>query len=294
MGSARTLVNSTSIPALLHPDLVDIPGVVNVTTLYGERNRGGSNTAKAAAYECVLYYCVLQYDGAVNGGNFTEIPTEIPSKLVADQLWATGNVTIIPDTCSTAGVIKTSPYNNQDNCTYTLDGFNGRALYLAITPLFTGTGFADWRPTFIPSSIRKLWDLEETRIDTIDGVFKSLAKRLTNHVRTEICSTPVTGRVFASEAYISVRWPWIIYPAAVVGATFLLLVAIIVRTWDEYIWKSSPLALVFLGMQDQRQPDGVTHPIFPETQEIKSMEKSSWGIKMRLDRSGRWDIVGNR
>lgn len=296
-------LNSTTSGRLLHQNMANISGLVNLTIAYNAISQ-----AKAAAFECALYFCVLQYAASVVDGEFSEIPVEVSSKLTFESFapWSPQTppgggpfipLTLTPETCFKDGIARQPPYGDQDNCTYTVDGMNGRALNQAITPLLQGYAtYNGGRYIWLPTSLRRIGEETGNKIDTVDAVFKSLATRLTNHVRTapNICRSAFSGTVWSNETYISVSWPWIFYPVAVVGTTFLLLLAIIIKTRDEYIWKSSPLALVFLGMQDHRQSDGVTHPIFPANPEIRSMEASSKGIKMRLDRTGRWNIVGNR
>jgi hypothetical protein len=130
----------------------------------------------------------------------------------------------------------------------------------------------------------------------MDSVFKSLADRLTYHVRTDstVCPGTIKGKALETLAFIHVRWLWLILPTVVVIATFVLLIAVIIQTRKEYLWKSSPLALVFLGMQDDRQADGSMQPIFPSRPDNESMKESSAEIKMRLHSNGRWQLFGNQ
>lgn len=297
-----TMLNITTGDELIHPDLKNIPGVVNVTAIFGEVGDGRAWPTPNSAFECTLYYCVRHYQTHVIKNEVHETPSEVKSEITFDPPtgWSpAGNeVTITPQTCLKDGQLKSPPYVPTDNCSFSLDGMNGRALALQLQGMLTGSAVDSGgrRQQFSSDIIGRIYRSTQNPGDRMEIVFKSLAERLTYHVRTDpiVCPQTIKGKVLETVAFINVRWLWLILPTVVVIATFILLVAVIIQTRKEYIWKSSPLALVFLGMQDDRQADGLTQPIFPRRPDNESMKESSAEIKMRLQSDGRWQMFGNR
>lgn len=62
--------------------------------------------------------------------------------------------------------------------------------------------------------------------------------------------TVITGQAGQAEAYVYVRWPWMIYPIVVIllGLIFVLVVIVQTSRDDRRLWKSSSLALLYHGL----------------------------------------------
>lgn len=64
----------------------------------------------------------------------------------------------------------------------------------------------------------------------------------------------ISGNAWRNETCIGVRWPWLAYPVALLNLTISFLLATIVQS-EAYsrkqIWKSSPLALLFHGLDNE-------------------------------------------
>ncbi|XXG96014.1 hypothetical protein Hte_002291 [Hypoxylon texense] len=106
---------------------------------------------------------------------------------------------------------------------------------------------------------------EEYESDTKFGEFlygadlanftRNLEETLTNQIRS---SSPgdneqalmLPGQAFYQETYWHVEWPWITVPIAEAFLTLLLLVISIIATWDQPLLRSSALALLFHGLQE--------------------------------------------
>jgi hypothetical protein len=52
----------------------------------------------------------------------------------------------------------------------------------------------------------------------ISKTFDNIAQSLTNHIRAGPQSTNRTGQVWRNELYMSVDWPWLAYPVALLAA----------------------------------------------------------------------------
>ncbi|KAI1760649.1 hypothetical protein GGR53DRAFT_74397 [Hypoxylon sp. FL1150] len=87
------------------------------------------------------------------------------------------------------------------------------------------------------------------------NVTKNLEETLTNQIRSssqgdneEALMFP--GQAFYQETYWYVTWAWITVPIVEVFLTLLLLVISILATWNQPLFRSSALALLFHGLQD--------------------------------------------
>ncbi len=92
-------------------------------------------------------------------------------------------------------------------------------------------------------------------------------------------SNPAKGVVMHDQTCLSVRWAWLAFPSILVLLTMIFFIAIIIDTRPmgkrAPIWKSSPLALIFHGLElPNRHQKGVD--------DINGMEELSKGITFRL------------
>jgi hypothetical protein len=83
----------------------------------------------------------------------------------------------------------------------------------------------------------------------------NLATTLTNQIRStdpgdNKNATIRRGTAYSKETYIHVRWPWAILPTATIIITSVLLATAILLTRKHPLFKSSGLALLFHGLED--------------------------------------------
>jgi hypothetical protein len=73
---------------------------------------------------------------------------------------------------------------------------------------------------------------------------------MTNTMRAGSGGVPVLGTSYEMSTYVRVQWGWIALPALVVLMTGAFLAAAILRsrTTRTKLWKSSPLAMFFYGL----------------------------------------------
>jgi hypothetical protein len=60
----------------------------------------------------------------------------------------------------------------------------------------------------------------------IPKTFDNIAQSLTNQIRSGPQSLNITGEVWRNELYMSVDWPWLAYPVALLTAVRTLLIII--------------------------------------------------------------------
>ncbi|MCJ1248803.1 hypothetical protein MMC30_006023 [Trapelia coarctata] len=60
------------------------------------------------------------------------------------------------------------------------------------------------------------------------------------------------GTAYSTEAFVRVRWPWLVFPALLVLASVGFFLATVWRTWraDVRVWKSSALALLMVEVDE--------------------------------------------
>ncbi|KAI0198824.1 hypothetical protein F4808DRAFT_472493 [Astrocystis sublimbata] len=106
---------------------------------------------------------------------------------------------------------------------------------------------------------RNLWMNGTSDIALIDGFFQKLTDVMTTSIRNRGARGSEEyekGQVIMNSTCVSINWAWLSYPAALVGLATLFLVAILVRDArapsSARPWKSSPLALLFLSLDESR------------------------------------------
>lgn len=87
----------------------------------------------------------------------------------------------------------------------------------------------------------------------IDLLANSLAQSMSSHIRSSGGVVPMNGTAFTQKSYVHVRFPWIGLPATVVllAAVFLIAAVSKSRRSGMRIWKSSALAMLFHGLDEE-------------------------------------------
>ncbi|RAH47416.1 DUF3176 domain-containing protein [Aspergillus brunneoviolaceus CBS 621.78] len=247
------LMNATTGLDLVKLDASALPPLILNFTAISAAGYGVPPTISAT--ECALYFCVKTYSASVQEGVFNEtlVSTATTSNSSTAASDITTDLTLFPDHCTS---------NQTAHCTYSVSWLSRLALANSITPLLTGSGslFISNRPSWTSDTIQALYGVQGNYTD-VSGVFTSLATALTTHARTEVCAAAVNGTTWTVDSFVHVQWPWLTLPIALVAMTLGFLVATVVRTRNQYIWKSSPLALLFSDVsleaphQMRRSPD---------------------------------------
>lgn len=92
--------------------------------------------------------------------------------------------------------------------------------------------------------------------DRVNSTFENISDSMTNFFRENgftNFSNPAEGTVLRDQTFLSVRWGWLAFPTTLVILTSIFFIGIIVDTRPTggraEIWKSSPLALLFHGLE---------------------------------------------
>ncbi|KAK7514508.1 hypothetical protein IWZ03DRAFT_415911 [Phyllosticta citriasiana] len=94
--------------------------------------------------------------------------------------------------------------------------------------------------------------------DSINNVMSTIATSMTNIVRRSSNVTAATGTVFEAQTFITVHWPWLSLPVALVVLAGGFLATNIWMSGDKKappIWKSSLVPLLFRGLESWEQDE---------------------------------------
>ncbi|KAJ5547982.1 hypothetical protein N7513_005216 [Penicillium frequentans] len=235
------LMNSTSSRNLIKLDTKDKASILNFTAISAS---GYGVPPQVSATECALFFCVDTYHAAVQGGTFSENRTAFSTTANTSSILE--NFSLTPDTCYTNGTRLEKPYNSTDDCSYNVNWLSRLAMSNSISPLLHGHGslFISNRPSWSSNVIEALYGVEGNHTD-INSVFQSLASTLTINARSKVCEEKVNGIPWTTQSFIRVSWKWMILPGALVVLSMTFMIITIMHTRNQYIWKSSPLALLF-------------------------------------------------
>lgn len=107
----------------------------------------------------------------------------------------------------------------------------------------------------------------------LNATLHSVAESLTA-MMASIGTDTITGQVGHAQAFVHVRWLWLLYPVVVIfiGNAFVLYTIMEISWIDKgtHIWKNSTLPLIYHGLLE-----GVDKKIRVKTMELRDMEKKA-------------------
>ncbi|KAK2782024.1 hypothetical protein FQN52_006025 [Onygenales sp. PD_12] len=284
----RGVFNATSALQPLTLDTKGLPIIQNFTAIAGPPDDANKEIKQRTASECMLYFCIITYEGNVHDGEFHErIVSTSASSNISSNPSSGEDILITPEECIAHPVIESLPpsHNNntttsQNNCKYTLNAATMRAVRNTLHPLLTGNGTAikSYRTVWSSNIMEALYGRAGTHTD-ITNAFASLASALTTHMRSSICTSSTLGSISIVDSYIDIQWRWIILPGSLVAMTVVFLVVTMAKTRGQYIWKSSPLALLFFKPGNNIQLAEVVQ----ENPTLKTMRNVARDMDVKLD-----------
>ncbi|KIW06433.1 uncharacterized protein PV09_02880 [Verruconis gallopava] len=151
----------------------------------------------------------------------------------------------------------------KNGCLYLFETFLYMSIYgIFLSDFFDGTleGTIQISDQLInavgPRILEKMYDQTNGTYDLIDSTFEGMATYLTNYIRENgnaAYSQPAEGTVLHYATCVQVRWWWLAFPVVLAFISLVLLVWIIgaVSISKVPAWKSSPLAIVYRGPNNQ-------------------------------------------
>ena len=270
-----------------------------------------NDTSLVRAEQCLLYWCINTYESRVSNGKLSEeVKDSWYSNKTAwwnDRRGAMNDMRIdlVPPR-----LIDSNHSNANPNFTVAFLADLGISQYLApkltlsnsiAMSALNSQGLPSWGPDETSNASSHVNNMDMLRIfrDSEPGpLFENLAKSMTRSIRNVNVSNqatfdgyigplsgvgPVNGTVSYEYVYVSVRWPWLAFSAALVLLTIIFLVLTVIDSTrhDVAVWKSSPVPLLFHGL-DEKETERLR-----AAKGLAEMEKLSGDIRVALkDDSG--------
>ncbi|KAH1329669.1 hypothetical protein KXX47_006693 [Aspergillus fumigatus] len=275
-----TAASPYTIKATTNVDLVrlDASGLPLILNFSAITTSGKTMPPQVTAMECAFYFCVSTHRAIVRRGDLTE--ESFPTTTISN--YSTNNFTM-------NAVASAQPCLNDGQCHYAINWLSILAMRNTISPLVSGFGMlpVSNRPYFTSDTLRALYG-GSGNLTQINGTFASIAAALTANARNRVCQGAVLGDAWTNVSYIRIRWLWMLLPIVLVVLSILFFIVTIVHTRNQYIWKSSPLALLCADLQI----DGSAQPlqsgkIDPDHKRLDEMAKLA---KVRLE-AGTWGLL---
>ena len=175
-------------------------------------------------------------------------------------------------------------------CLYAINEYIADELWtMHLAYVFNGTLSRDtdegaWNNYLGPQNLETIYNYGNVTFASLDKMFRNISESLTTHIRqngNQNHSDPATGDVTRADACLQVRWVWLTFPTALLLCTVLFFVVVVIKTRPAgeraQIWKSSPLPLIFHGLEERHYKD--SNDSFDEK---KDMERLAQKLTVKL------------
>ncbi|KAF7172022.1 hypothetical protein CNMCM6106_006339 [Aspergillus hiratsukae] len=255
-------IKATTNVDLVRLDTSGLPLILNFSAI---TTPGNTMSPKVTAMECALYFCVSthQAEAEVKRGDLTE--DSFPTMTISNH--STTDLTL-------------------NTCNYAIHWLSILAMRNTLGPLVSGFGTlpVSNRPYFASDTLRALYG-QCGNLTQVNGTFASITAALTANARNCVCQGSVPGDAWTSESYISIRWLWILLSVVLVVLCILFFIVPVIHTRNQYIWKSSPLALLCadLHIDGSAQPlkSGKIDPDQKRLDDVAELSKSNLKMEQR-------------
>ena len=239
------------------------------------------------ASECALWMCVQAFGSSTINANQTQVVMqEVSQGRNATALAQTGGNFTFQDI--------PSEMNPKSDANYTIGWEGWMAFRIYLEPMFNGSASS------YPESRKASSDVVDalwSSTGDLDKWIKTVATSLTNAIRADKTNgnqdttlEAIHDAFYNGQAYqlgYSVRGPWIILPVVLVVWSLIMLATTMIKTARSPVraWKGSPLAVLFMDVDDQIKKTAVG-----QLDIYNGLPKSVRGTKVKLeaDREGRW------
>ncbi|KAI0436476.1 hypothetical protein F4803DRAFT_223442 [Xylaria telfairii] len=304
-GDRSTMVlQSVARGDLLEIDMTGRLTILNLTVIAptwiyvdGDYDHGAGRAG--SAQECTLYWCVNKYESTLSGGVLRETlisshstgapePNDVPFFSIKPPgsnaaVARPNNSELYGDYSS--GWINGSFLVNTVSHSLLQNYFTNKFLegdVISLNKYNPGAAIPDY-----PGRVRlysKVWleGPENTTHVDLHGIFDAIAQGMTTVVRSPDASQPGTdalvkieGSETTMQVIVRVRWVWIALPATLLGAGSFFVFETLVknRRWKLQSWKSSSLAVLFVGMN---LSDEVEHKGVKKVVNMVSIASNYW------------------
>jgi Protein of unknown function (DUF3176) len=253
------------------------------------------------AMQCFLYWCVKTYKSSVTNGQLHESVQDSWHSNTTEWLRSDGplnskRLDLVPPSLS--DVSPKSTFTVAYLSTNTLRTWLAKTLSISNSIAISGReGFGldeTANQSSATGSVQIIRNFQSS--NNMSTLFANLAKGITRNIRNQNLTVQTfsdgyiplvqgagsaNGTATNLEIYMHVRWGWLAFPAALVCLTIMFLALTMVDTARGHIpaWKSSPLPLLFHGLEGGENGQTRTLKL---VNEIAEMERLAEEIDVRL------------
>ncbi|KAF2003489.1 hypothetical protein P154DRAFT_543871 [Amniculicola lignicola CBS 123094] len=260
---------------------------------------------RPTTHECVLTWCVKSIQSSYLGGTYKEEIKETLNTTKGDFPWRTE----LMEVDGMAGYLTFYAENvtigthlaDQDDEIFgvsNLTMINIIGVTDEILPSITTVGNSTATPflKFREAQtgkylLRKPPSNPWLRAKDIPDHLERFATALTNVIRSSASKQFVDGKAYELEAYVFVRWFWLVLPLSLLIGSFFFLIATMIRAATEKyrigIWKTSAVATLYNGLPDKMQQK-ITSSTWVGTPRTKAKE-----LRIKLSPHKGWRTSGN-
>ena len=249
----------------------------------------GSITDGMGAAVCTLYPCIKTYTAKIQNGLFSETLLSV-AKSWGDKLNPTGLLAMVNVNCLNANDRKSlidkgyeiegkmwlpyTPviydyYKQADDfvprndtisheCIYEYSWLTTEALESFLQSFLNGTIDTSLGEYYGPTQVQTLYNEGHLTFGRVEEIWRNLSDSISTYVRQhgrKNVSAPAVGVVLRSETCVRLQWVFLIYPAVLVFLCIVFFASMILKTQgtksSRHDWKSSPLALLFHGLDGE-------------------------------------------
>lgn len=274
------------------------------------------STNDVAATQCFLYWCVDTMQAVVTNGQSSETKMDSwHNKTAPLEALAALQYDLGPDFSYTNKTWKLKPPSlnpNGSSFDFVVDRYASQALGAWLKEHLRSSSDVKFDSTtgstHIANPLYHEMDTQSLLLKTnITAMFENLAASMSQNLRsTSIDSQrlnqtlypaspdvlgvgPANGTATSLEILVSVRWPWLAFPVALllIALVFFSLTLLSTSRHQLEVWKLSPFPLIFNRVDDsQPLPQSEVSPVVRSIK-ILDMERKAARISARLEE---WDV----
>jgi Protein of unknown function (DUF3176) len=227
----------------------------------------------------------------IDAGYEIEGKSWVPYNITVDGV--SGNYSTGSDVESSNGTVsRECIYQHGATAAHSIGYFLASFLNGTITPGLYSYDFTG------SAQLQALYNEANLTFNRIDETWSNLSDSITTYMRQHggvNLSAPARGEALRLQTCVHIRWPFLAYPAALVLLAIIFFISMIIETrgaeTSRHDWKSSPLALLFHGLD---RDSIMNRDEIAESVRAREMSKIAEHTPVRLSQTEHgWQFVRN-
>ena len=197
-------------------------------------------------------------------------------------------------------LINTTKGAVSSKCVYQYDPMAINAIYEFLNTFLNGSiNPGNFKSDIhLSAQLHMIYNTGNVNFDRVNETWKNLSDSITTYMRqhgTANRSAPAIGQAFRDQTCVHIQWPFLAYPAVLVLFAVVFFVCMVFETRrgdvSRHDWKSSPLALLYHGLDRQFPKTGEPAQLY----RAKEMEVLAEHMTVRLSQTKYgWQFVGTQ